>query len=152
MPKDITEQDVLNAEQRLINRARGRPNKLFGKNPSRLDSQLRPGVGRIEKINFLAELLLKLGTVEDAETKITNQEQAKKEAERLSKFVHNLGEEDINVLLLTVVNSRVQAIAEVIRRFDERVFIPNLENDIKTAQRVESKENGPSNKRSKPNG
>lgn len=135
MPK-LTEEDILAAEQVQLMREQrsGRPNRLKDKAFSRLDEQVH-GLGSIK---FYVELLRKMGTVDEAKARIEQsrdpQNQLKKEAERLRGFAVALGEEDMNVLLLTVVNNRIQAIGKILLEHDKDLFIPNLSKDIESAE------------------
>ncbi|MBI2792522.1 MAG: hypothetical protein HYX61_11235 [Gammaproteobacteria bacterium] len=142
----VTEQEILEAEQARLAKEKQtkRPNRLIGKGPSRIDKLLYNELGsKREILNFYVDLLRKLGTVEEAQTRFTGKDpikQATLEADNLHNFVRGLGEEDINALLLTVVNNRVQAIGNIIREHNPNVFIPNLSDDIEAAQKLD-KEN-----------
>ncbi len=139
----ISESDILFAEQQRILEENESPRLKTMKltEVGSIDSLLHNRISKEEKLNIYVNLLRFIGTVEEAKKSFAKCKgkdivlQAQIMLSKLKNVFHMLGEEDLNLTLLSVINKRSHEIGIEIKKVLPDAIIPNY---IKNIENIES--------------
>ena len=130
----ISENDIFAAEWLRIQEERASSYPIIRdiRNVGSIDSLLYEKVSKQEKLNIYVNLLRFLGTIDEAKECLSK---LKKDAAlsllaKMQSIAYFLGEEDVNILLLSLMNNRIQEIGKEIIKVLPNADIPNFQKMI----------------------